>query len=473
MVPFYVFIALCANQSWNEEPGVDGRWTSFFNAQHTTTMLIFGTFIGGAIAGGLHVISICFDLYLVVMFRRIARLPPDMNPLEDNLTSRPTRASRHKYKNSEATLTSSSTDDMSEKKQHHLSGSTLSVDRQSRISAMKEPETRAIPFGHSRMNADTSFSPHNPETARLSRQQFEDVTLYAGSHSARNSRINLNGDRPSRSRPNSPSKHASMVENIQERPVSSRPGTRPAPTGDIYNRHPITTVPNPVYSSALVKSNPKQNLLKDNWYVFEQDANSDTGDAHHRDDRRDSFDPQPLRMNPPTPTMIQDENLDPEEADSMPYKQHRNYEPLDSGVARTATVASHTTETSSIYSESAPSLFSGRPNNSTPKRKNYGDLIAATRGVRGTAYSKLDQNLPPSPEQPRTSSPSKREGRVISRTGVDIPEPPPHNNNNYATKQSSSPYRGLRGRRDVSGKIAEEGRGGGGGRGWAGARSNW
>ncbi|KAK4134157.1 hypothetical protein BT67DRAFT_380733 [Trichocladium antarcticum] len=39
-------------------------------------------------AGGLHALSLIISLWLAVMFRRIALMPPDMNPLEANLTSR-------------------------------------------------------------------------------------------------------------------------------------------------------------------------------------------------------------------------------------------------------------------------------------------------------------------------------------------------------------------------------------------------
>lgn len=35
-----------------------------------------------------HLVSLCISLWLALKFRQISRLPPDMNPLEDNLTSR-------------------------------------------------------------------------------------------------------------------------------------------------------------------------------------------------------------------------------------------------------------------------------------------------------------------------------------------------------------------------------------------------
>ncbi|KAF3767829.1 hypothetical protein M406DRAFT_80319 [Cryphonectria parasitica EP155] len=46
---------------------------------------LYYSLFGGAI---LHLISLCIGLWLALKFRQITRLPPDMNPLEDNLTSR-------------------------------------------------------------------------------------------------------------------------------------------------------------------------------------------------------------------------------------------------------------------------------------------------------------------------------------------------------------------------------------------------
>ncbi|KAF2456197.1 hypothetical protein BDY21DRAFT_306115, partial [Lineolata rhizophorae] len=106
LIPFYVFTALLASQNAAEEVGTEGRWRSFFKADDGTTTLLQATFYIAAVAGGLHLISLLVDLYLVVIFRKIARLPPDMNPLEDNLTTRgprrPIRGS-HKHKTSSMT----------------------------------------------------------------------------------------------------------------------------------------------------------------------------------------------------------------------------------------------------------------------------------------------------------------------------------------------------------------------------------
>ncbi|KAI5868618.1 hypothetical protein GGS23DRAFT_609309 [Durotheca rogersii] len=49
-----------------------------------------------ACAGGLHVVSLGISVWLALVFRRIARMPPDMNPLENHLTSRVRQHKRNK-----------------------------------------------------------------------------------------------------------------------------------------------------------------------------------------------------------------------------------------------------------------------------------------------------------------------------------------------------------------------------------------
>lgn len=513
LLPFYLFIAIFANNNYLMAPDMKGRWTSFFTQQGATSTLLFATFIGACVMTGLHVVSGCIDICLIVLFRKIANLPPDMNPLEDNLTSRKT--SKHKHKNSEFTLT----DSLAEKKPAYLSGITLSVDQGSRLStATKENhDVRQVPFRHSRMDSEAMFSPHNPESARWSRQQFEDVNLYAQPASAQGSRNDVNGH--ARGNSMSPSKHGSYVD-INEtlstptrvsRPVSyptSRPGTDVSGNSARYSS---PALPNAAPSNALVKSQQKEGLLNNNWYVLDDDeADLGTPSRQHAPaseypnpprsaggltqiSRHDSFDPQPLKSHPPTPPMTSIA-YSPEERRT---KRSALTDRRDNGngigdLDRGLTVTSNVTATSSVYSESAPSLNSSKAhipsqtNNGTPKSKYYGDLSAATRGIRGTFASSetLKSNatlgaaaadatgmsalgsygyVPDPPPKPKrgyeSSSPRKDRGaRVVSRTGADV--------GSAQAVYPSDAGVGMRGRRDVSGKIAEEGRGGG--RWWMG-----
>lgn len=402
-----------------------------------------------------------------------------MNPLEDNLTgsTRRSRSQRHKHKDSNLSTASTLTGDMTEKNKAYYSGSTLDL-TDSRLSTAKEPEARSIPFGHSRMDSDNSYSAHNPNSARLARQQNDEISLYQGPRSARSSRQDVGSGH--RSRAGSvvdPAKNTSVVDFAEIPPVPSfKNHSRPTTS---HHDSFVSTRGTPDRMSAaptkdVVKSQQKQGLLNDNWYVLEDDMVSDMGTPRRPQtaappysqnptlpnvelddlESHDSFQPQPLKMNPPTPPpQIQyaDENKENTPYAVQHQNHYENYAPIETGVARTLTVASHGTANSSVYSESAPSLKSnGRPNNGTPKGKYYGDLASATRNIRGAVPLAQAQF----PNLDRGGAPvNQKTGRVVSRTGADITDV-----GLYASEQSGG-Y-GLRGRRDVSGKIAEEGRGG-------------
>ena len=483
LTPFYVFIALFSNNNYMEAPGTKGRWTSIFAQKDATTTLLQVTFIASAVLAGFHLFSAILDLWLIIVFRKISNLPPDMNPLEDNLTSRGPRASKHKYKNSEVTLV----DSIAEKKPGYLSGSTISVNDRSRLStAAKEvEESRRVPFHHSRTGSEAAFSPHNPDSVRWSQQHYGGVGMYQQLPFVRGSQV-YNQTRPGSG---SPSKHDSVVEYVDlnnSRPTSAaRPASQFSP-----NRFSSPALPNAAPSSALVKSQQKQGLLNDNWFTVDDDVSDIGTPSRHRApapivqaEERYSFEVQPLRMNPPTPPP--QKQSEPRDFANGAGQRGGLSERRDKGsgeLNRHLTVLSNATEGSSVYSESEPPLKPYKPS-SSPKAKYYGDLQAATRGVRGaksdnrfmsndtiktngtvdaatmdsTGMAALgDYGYCPTP--PRKSS--KRysrggtKGRVVSRTGVDIVDAQtmyPAENGGF----------GIRGRRDVSGKIAEEGRGGG------------
>lgn len=547
LIPFYVFIGIFANNNLSLDPKDEQRWTSFFTADGATDLLLFVTFVGSITVASLHAVSGVFDLWLVILFRKIAKLPPDLNPLEDNLTSR--KSSQHKYKNSEATLTGS----VDEKNSKFLSGSTLNVDGQSRpSSAIKDvPDTRQVPFRHSRTGSELGYSPHNPDSVRWSKQNMEGG-LYQQPQSARASMASV---RPhTRGNSISPQKTATfaMTETPPTPTHSSRPISYPnneASRGTFAsNRFSAPALPNAAPSNALIKSQQQNSLLSgNNWVALDdEDDRADLGtpirihpgyDENTPTERHDSFQPQPLKMNPPTPPPTKDRYYNSDRPALGTRTDNGNAD-----LNRHLTVTSNATATSSVYSESAPSL-KGSKNLSpgTPKSKYYGDLAAATRGVLGGAAAKSNDRLrstgtvdasgydatgmsalgsygysyaDPAPSSPSKSKAPKlpktqkslhtstaykssetlrsngtldasetdstgmsamgsygfcpspppkvpkknrdRNGRVVSRSGVDLAD---------ASQALADAAKGGSRRREVSGKIAEEGRGGGGG-GW-------
>ena len=88
LIPFLVFTALISHTQSIEPINAPGHWSTLFASDQATTSIVFATFITSMVTGIFHLVSLATSIYLGVIFRKISRLPPDMNPLEDNLTSR-------------------------------------------------------------------------------------------------------------------------------------------------------------------------------------------------------------------------------------------------------------------------------------------------------------------------------------------------------------------------------------------------
>ena len=267
LIPFMVITAFFSRKEWIMESGADGRWTSFFSTTGTNTLLLV-TWITAVAVGSLHLLSIGLDVYLIIMFRKIARYPPDSNPLEDELSRR--MASKHKHKNSE--LTSS----FSEKRLTNMSSSTITVNR-------------PMPFHQSRAGLDESCSGHTPETARMSR-----VNLYQQPGSARTSRVDFDPYSRSGSRPGTA--HSRSQSRSRSRPRSQGGNNRysvqsahdPMPLPPISflsgeearsNQSSRYGTPLPGPQAALpadvAKLQQQEGLLSDNWAVLGDDDDGD------------------------------------------------------------------------------------------------------------------------------------------------------------------------------------------------------
>jgi len=99
-------------------------------------------------AGGFHLLSLAISLWLSIMFRRINNMPPDMNPLEANLTSRVHK----RNKSSVATM---------------MSGYTDSDKTRADTPSSEGSRPRSIPFMHTRGNSQTSFGTGNHRDSRM------------------------------------------------------------------------------------------------------------------------------------------------------------------------------------------------------------------------------------------------------------------------------------------------------------------
>jgi hypothetical protein len=351
LIPLYVYTAWFAHENWVAAPDNDKRWKNIFNKDLTSTnTLLFATFLVPIVVGGLHLISLGLGLYLTILFKKIASLPHDMNPLEDNLTSR-----KHQYKNSEASAVSMM------QKPGYMSGSTLNInDRRFSKSAH---EDRTVDFRNSRVGADMDYSPHNPQSAHLSRQMTEERNLC-------HSLVQSQGPLPRASRQSFVQTPNSEPANPEKRDMDSFSfvgDLASAPAPPPHTSHGRSHSPRPGSSVSVrdhqaeqalyapthahMQSQQKESLLSDNWFVHEEEPR--TGDlgvplsppspsqrrtpnfsrpspvgspdpdrgarfspmlsplpANHQA----QFMPEPLRMNPPTPPN-----------DESPLQEQRTY----------------------------------------------------------------------------------------------------------------------------------------------------
>lgn len=117
-----------------------------------------------------HLVSLCIGLWLALKFRQIAQLPPDMNPLEDNLTS------RHKKKLSVATTASYLTEE-----EKRLS-TPLEGFRRSGMPYDDVERPPAVPFHATRSSPRSSFG-----SSDFPARQYQVTPGNSPKHSPRNS----------------------------------------------------------------------------------------------------------------------------------------------------------------------------------------------------------------------------------------------------------------------------------------------
>ncbi|KAL9114522.1 MAG: hypothetical protein Q9227_001603 [Pyrenula ochraceoflavens] len=221
LLPFLAFTAIL---TYNKDISGGDGWGTLFGTPATAAKIIHASFLISVTNGGLHLVSLILSIYLAVIFRKISKLPPDMNPLEENLTARP-----HKRNRSELTL--------SEKP---ASRGTVDSGIEKRASGVADPLIpRTVPFVHTRMQSTEtlgSYRPNRDSGISLQRNsmyqqsnrsfnyeniglgQEKDVYLQNKNKSARNSRTDLDRLPP---RPPTTSSRPSSARNSWVGPASS------------------------------------------------------------------------------------------------------------------------------------------------------------------------------------------------------------------------------------------------------------
>ncbi|KAL8698174.1 MAG: hypothetical protein Q9224_001972, partial [Gallowayella concinna] len=321
LIPFLVFTAIMAHDQYIEPSDTPGHWSSLFMFTTATTKIIYTSYLTSIVSGSLHFVSLIISIYLVVIFRKISALPPDMNPLEDNLTS------RHKRNKS----------DLLDNRTSQASTATSSK-RDSRVEDPLIAPARSVPFMHTRIEATPNinnvphphFSPRashtnvaspfydQPISNRTCRTNTHQQNFYSQPRSQRNSRPNI--DRNPSSHHQQASKHEPLpteplllrspttsssiyTDDFTSRPASTRPpSTRPPTTRPLSTAPslPVSTITEdnnwityaspppspPIEFKHLRNSNPYQPLRQQTAEYVENIENRT---------------PRPLEMNPPTP----------------------------------------------------------------------------------------------------------------------------------------------------------------------------
>lgn len=151
LIPFFVFTAIISRAQYTQGINVSGRWQTLFNMKDATHKVIFSTFVISVVGGGLHLISLSLSIYLTIVFRKISKLPPDMNPLEDNLTSRHKRNKSSRVEKHSSVLTDATSRDRDYKADDPLMS-----------------PSRSVPFLHTRTEsfADISLPNSSPRASR-------------------------------------------------------------------------------------------------------------------------------------------------------------------------------------------------------------------------------------------------------------------------------------------------------------------
>ncbi|KAK0715011.1 hypothetical protein B0H67DRAFT_513851, partial [Lasiosphaeris hirsuta] len=229
VLPLYGYGALAARND-------GGQWGTLLPDKEAVQGLVPAAQYGLITAAGLHLLSLSISLYLGVMFRRISMMPPDMNPLEANLTAR----AHKRNKSSVAT------------------GSTYTVNEKRLDTPQdKHPATRppSVPFMHTRQGSEITVSKRDSRMDLPSRQY-----QIAPSNSPRNSLTPQDAKRMS-APPRSPrdSYTELSLDESRSRPNSSY--SRPS-TGTVSS-HRVESV------EAAQTVQPRAAKFTEAWYASE------------------------------------------------------------------------------------------------------------------------------------------------------------------------------------------------------------
>ncbi|KAK2855594.1 hypothetical protein FQN49_005036 [Arthroderma sp. PD_2] len=499
LIPFFVFTALISR---TEHESKSYKWKTLFGEEEITEKIVYATVLIAVTLAGLHIASLIMDIYLAVVFRKITKLPPDMNPLEENLTSR-----RHKRTKSE----------IAEK---HPSQSTIASSETDPYKTLL-PSTRTVPFAHTRNNSsvttaasqfqkygDDRSSYYSAQSHRLSRSDLPSQQMRQYEETSRPktpiARTTARGRGNGSSRPQSAVFHT-PPSTAQAQQLSADVQTREpsgvSSMGDNWEAYPSNPPSpelharevSPIGSPGIVDQQDKQAIWDDD---FEDDGlNQRSGTVRrHRgvyaavDDEDDEDDEAMLDPNEPA-NMYGYQQSQGERyyakgnAEKFNDNSKLEVNPLGMNPPTPRPFEMEATTQQPAGSDVRQMALSDLPNPSTTpvkgtpgsKARSYGELAQNTpspgsnkklssrwrrKSGRSSAYESLradnddsDGNLEARVGRGETD----RNGRVVSNTGIDLGPDLGSGSPGYGNYLAGL---GVGRRREVSGKVAEEGRGG-------------
>jgi hypothetical protein len=501
LIPFYVFTAFMAHGEYTSDAY---NWGTLFDNDTVTIQVAEATFICALANGGLHLVSLALSIFLAVMFRKISHLPPDMNPLEDNLTARP-RKSRKEI-------------DVDEK---HLSSSTLH-------SILEDPligPPRSMPFVHTRGQSLASDSNRGSvDMMNVNRQSVVSAHPHRLSHlepsspemlfqHPANQPYDFTSDAPAPEYHNVAARSPEVVDPATHtRHLASRTAGRSdsvSPLSGNWVAYPDRT-PSPVseanieneadlrqsssvYSRRTISTTTSQggNGFRD-WFAYaslamhehygndEDKYEKDLGDRRfnifpdpeeHDRDRDDDRSPglpfNPLMLNPPTPQPIltgKTEDTDPVRRNVLTDNTNISNEQgqvVDQDESADSP-SSKTRYYGNLDEEGKPGLDMSRHISGQDDLTRKPTKLSKKRNKKLSAYQSLKKD--DSDDEGYVNSPNAterdRKGRVVSNSGADTSRPGLVSGVGASLSSYGSYIAGLGvgRRRDVSGKVAEEGR---------------
>lgn len=358
LIPFYVYATIFTQSNFSQAENSPGRWTTYFPATSSTNIVLLTAWVTSTTLGITHLLSACLDVCLGLWFRKLAMLPPDMNPLEPKIK---VKTSKHQHKNSES---SSEARTPAQTRPTSMGGSTLKRASTSHSSIPRgfvaQDDRTRVSFASSRVNGNATFSPHT----LVSVQSYKNLQSpsQALSTPSLHSRT-VRHDSP-------PPEQSTYKEHYRPTATDARSVASTATARHTYTRSLTDTGRMPEHVQGKVDmSEQQQNLLRDNWFANNAHLH-ERAQTLRPHDKPAGYDHQ-IYQDHPAMQAVQsspDEPLRSNPPDSMKFNGHYHHISSQEDQENYDNVGRALTMGSSLYSESLADLEA--PN----KEKYYGDL---------------------------------------------------------------------------------------------------